>query len=87
MDTKTGENQGGPFRLGGLRDIYASPVAAADRIYVTDRKGATLVISRDETPRVLSLNRLNDSFSPSAALVGSEIFLRGEQYLYCIAED
>lgn len=87
VDTKTGEDQGGPFRLNGLRDIYASPVAAADRIYVTDRKGATLVISRDETPRVLSLNRLNDSFSASAALVGSEIFLRGEKYLYCIAED
>ena len=87
VDTKTGEDQGGPFRLGGLRDIYASPVAAADRIYVTDRKGATLVISRDETPRVLSLNRLNDSFSASAALIGSEIFLRGEKYLYCIAED
>ena len=87
VDTKTGEDQGGPFRLNGLRDIYASPVAADGRIYVTDRKGATLVIGRDETPRVLSLNWLNDSFSASAALVGSEIFLRGEKYLYCIAED
>ena len=25
VDTKTGEDQGGPFRLGGLRNIYASP--------------------------------------------------------------
>jgi outer membrane protein assembly factor BamB len=87
VNAKTGEDQGGPFRLGGLRDIYASPVGAADRIYVTDRNGTTLVISRDETPRVLAQNRLNDSFSASAAIVGGEMFLRGEKYLYCIAED
>lgn len=87
VDTTTGEDQGGPFRLGGLRDIYASPVAAADRIYITDRNGTTLVISHDDIPSVLAQNRLDDSFSASAALVGGEIFLRGEKNLYCIAEE
>lgn len=87
VDTTTGEDQGGPFRLGGLRDIYASPVAAADRIYITDRVGTTLVISHDDNPSVLAQNRLDDSFSASVALVGSEIFLRGEKYLYCITEE
>ncbi len=87
VDTTTGEDKGGPFRLGGLRDIYASPVAAANRIYITDRVGTTLVISHDDNPSVLAQNRLDDSFSASAALVGSEIFLRGEKYLYCIAEE
>ena len=83
---KTGEEKIGPLRLDGFRDIYASPVAAADRVYITDREGKTLVISHDETPRVLALNRLDDSFSASAVLVNSELFLRGEKYLYCIAE-
>ena len=87
VNTKTGEDRGGPFRLGGLRDIYASPVGAADRIYITDRNGTTLVISHDETQRVLAQNRLDDSFSASAAIVDREMFLRGEKYLYCIAED
>jgi len=87
VDTTTGEDQGGPFRLGGLRDIYASPVAAADRIYITDRNGTTLVISHDDNPSVLAQNRLDDSFSASAALVGNEIILRGEKNLYCIAEE
>ena len=30
--------------------------------------------------------QLDDSFSASAAIVGNELFLRGERYLYCIAE-
>lgn len=84
---KTGAEKIGPLRLDGFRDIYASPVAAADRVYITDREGKTLVISHDETPRVLALNRLDDSFSASAVLVDKELFLRGEKYLYCIAEE
>jgi outer membrane protein assembly factor BamB len=87
VNAKTGEEQHGPFRLNGIRNVYASPVGAADRVYITDRDGTTLVISHDEAPRVLALNRLEDSFSASAAVVGSELFLRGQQYLYCIAEE
>ena len=71
-----------------IRDVYASPVGAAGRIYVTSREGVTQVLSHDApTPKMLAVNRLDDSFSASAALVGRELFLRGEQSLYCIAED
>ncbi len=80
----TGEEKLGPFRL-SLRDIYASPVAAAGRIYVTDRRGQTLVITHDE-PEPLALNRLDDSFNASAAVAGDTIFLRGEEHLYALAE-
>lgn len=46
------------------------------------------MISHGEgAPRTLAVNRLDDRFSASAALVGSEMFLRGERYLYCIRED
>ena len=82
---KTGEEPVGPFRLGGIRNVYASP-AAADRVYITDQDSTTLVISHEDTPRVLAVNRLDDSFSASAALVGHELFLRGQGSLYCIAE-
>jgi outer membrane protein assembly factor BamB len=86
-DIRTGKDRGGPFRLYGVGDVYSSPVAAADRIYITDRDGATLVMSHAETPKTLSLNRLDDSFSASAALVGRELLLRGEQHLYSIAAE
>ena len=87
VNAKTGEEQGGPFRLDGIRNVYASPVAAADQVYITDRDGTTLVISHGNIPRVLALNRLNDSFSASAAVVGRQLFLRGQRNLYCIAEE
>jgi len=87
VHAKTGEEPGRPLRLAGMREIYSSPVGAAGRIYITDRDGATVVLSHDgETPRLLALNQLDDSFSASAAMVGNEIFLRGMRYLYCIAQ-
>ncbi len=86
VNAKTGEEQHGPFRLDGILDVYASPVGAANRVYVTDRNGTTLVISHEASPRVLSRNRLNDRFSASAAAVGEDLYLRGQRNLYCIAE-
>ena len=71
----------------GLGTGVPSPVGAAGRLYVTDRDGTTLVISSESEPRVLGLNVLDDSFSASAAIVGRELFLRGEKSLYCIAEE
>ena len=86
VNAKTGDEPSGPFRLGSVFNIYSSPVAAAGRIYVTDRNGKTLVISNDPEPKSLTLNKLDDRFSASAALVGDAIFLRGEKFLYCIGE-
>jgi len=84
---KTGEEPTGPFRLPGMDDIYASPVAADGRIYITDRSGVTLVMTSDEQPQSVAFNRLDDSFSASPVLVGSEIILRGQRFLYCIADE
>jgi outer membrane protein assembly factor BamB len=87
VKASTGENRPGPMRLTGIGDIYASPVAAGNRVYITDLSGATIVLSDEDDPRVLALNRLNDSFSASAAIAGGELYLRGEKHLYCIAVD
>ena len=87
VDAKTGEDEPGSVRLTGIGNIYASPVAAADRVYITDLDGATIVLNHKAFPRVLSLNKLDDEFSASAAVAGREIFLRGVKHLYCIAKD
>jgi hypothetical protein len=87
VDAKSGKDAPGAFRLDGVGDIYASPVAAANRVYVTDLEGTTMVLSHTNPPRVLALNRLNDSVAASAAIAGRELFLRGEKYLYCIAKE
>jgi outer membrane protein assembly factor BamB len=86
VDARTGRDRPGAFRLSGLGNVYASPVAAAGRVYITDRAGATLVLADGDRPEVLALNRLDDRFSASAALAGRELYLRGERRLYCLAE-
>jgi outer membrane protein assembly factor BamB len=87
MEPTTGKFRGEPLRLDGIRDfIFASPVAAARRIYITARDGTTVVLRHDRDNAPLAVNRLDDVFSASAALADKELFLRGERFLYCLAE-
>lgn len=69
--------------LGG---VYASPVAADGRVYLIGRSGMVVVMQDGEPFEVLATNQLDDRFDASAAIIGNELFLRGQRYLYCIAE-
>jgi hypothetical protein len=67
--------------------VYSSPVGAAGRIYVTSRDGVTQVMSHgDQVPKMLATNRLDETISASAAIAGKELYVRGEKFLYCIAD-
>ncbi len=85
VEARTGAEPQKAVRLEGADDVYASPVAAAGRIYVTDRSGLTVVLRHGPEPEILARNVLDDSFSASAALAGREFFLRGARFLYCLA--
>jgi outer membrane protein assembly factor BamB len=74
-------------RLGGLRTLYASPVEADGRIYLTDREGTTMVLQRGDEVKTLSVNRLDESIDASPAIVGKQLFLRGAKHLYCIEDE
>lgn len=87
VSARTGEDRPGALRLNGLYSVFASPIAAAGRVYVTDRDGSTLVISHSDRPEALALNRLDDSFTASPAAAGQELFLRGARHLYSIAAE
>ena len=87
VSAKSGETLFGRQRLPGIGNVYASLVGAADRVYIVDRNGTTAVIKRGAPFKLLARNRLEDSFSASPAIVGKELYLRGERNLYCIAED
>src|SRR5205085_1433276 len=58
LDIKTGKPILDRERLPGLGDLYASPVAAAGRIYIVDRDGTTLVLKQGDQLEVLATNRL-----------------------------
>jgi hypothetical protein len=86
VDGPTGQNQPGTIRLGDLGNIYASPVAANGYVYVTDLSGTTVVLSHEPNPKIVAVNRLDESISASAAIEGNELFLRGDTHLYCIGK-
>jgi outer membrane protein assembly factor BamB len=86
LDIKTGKPLIDRERLPGISSIYASPVCAAGRIYITGRDGTTLVLKRGDKPEILATNALDDPIDASPAVVGKQLFLRGEKFLYCIEE-
>jgi hypothetical protein len=67
-------------------EVFASPVGADGRIYITSRDGVTTVIKHGPTYEVLAENTLDDGFDASPALVDGEIFMRGYRYLYRVCD-
>jgi outer membrane protein assembly factor BamB len=84
FDGKTGKPHYQLQRLDGLAEVFASPVGAAGRVYITGREGTTLVIRNGGTFEVLAKNVLDDGFDASPALVDGEIYMRGYRHLYSI---
>jgi outer membrane protein assembly factor BamB len=74
-------------RVEGLGNtVYASPLGASRRIYLTGRDGSTVVLKQSDKLEPLATNKLDDKIDASPAAAGKDLFLRGRQYLYCLAE-
>jgi outer membrane protein assembly factor BamB/mono/diheme cytochrome c family protein len=86
FDARTGMPHYQVQRVDGLGEVFASPVAAAGRVYLTGRDGTTIVVRHGTTYEALARNSLDDGFDASPALVDGEILMRGYRYLYSIAE-
>ena len=84
-DTKTGHLYYAEQKLDGIRSIYASLVGAADRLYITGRRGVFNVIKHGPSFEVIAKNKLDDNFDASPVIVGNKLYLRGWKSLYCIA--
>ena len=69
-------------RIGG--NFAASPVAAAGRIYFSNKEGRTIVIEAGRQFRALATNQLADGFNASPAIAGHELYLRSQTHLYRI---
>ena len=85
LNARTGETLLDAVRLPDLREVYASPVGAADRVYIVGRDGTTVVLKNRAELEVLAVNRLDDPIDASPAAAGKELFLRSKGRLYCIS--
>jgi len=86
LDARTGELQFAE-RLAELKTVYASPVAAAGRIYLFSREGAALVLRHGGELEVLASNSLEDTIDATPALAGRDLYVRGRHFLYALREE
>jgi len=67
--------------------MYASPVGVAGRVYFAGRNGVTYVLDNtDDELKTLAVNKLDDGFDCSPAVVGDTLYLKGKKSLYCITQ-
>jgi outer membrane protein assembly factor BamB len=84
FDARSGKPHYQTQRIAAVPNVFASPVAAAGKIFIVGREGTTVVIKPGPTLQVIAANKLDDHFDASPALVEREIYLRGVKYLYSI---
>jgi outer membrane protein assembly factor BamB len=84
LDAKTGKPVIDRERLPGATSFYGSPVSAGGRVYFVDRQGTGLVLKPGDRLEVLATNKLGDNVDASPAVVGKQLFVRGEKFLWCI---
>ena len=85
VDAKTGKDVKKARVRGGF---YASIVIAGDKIIAQSRFDGCYVLKADETLKQLAHNTLKDDsdFSASPAPAGKQLFIRSDDFLYCIEE-
>lgn len=86
FDAQSGQPLIDAEKVEALQSVYASPVGASGRVYLIGRNGAAVVIKNSGKLEVLATNMLDERFDASPAIAGKELFLRGREFIYCLAE-
>ncbi|MFT5492261.1 MAG: outer membrane protein assembly factor BamB, partial [Limisphaerales bacterium] len=73
-------------RISGVSSTYASPIAAGGHVYLTGRRGTTVVIKDSAQLKIVASNSVGETVDATPAPVDNELFIRGERHLFCIAE-
>lgn len=86
FDALTGEVYYEREKLEGMKQIYASPIGVADRVYVAGRKGVTTVVQHSKKFKILATNTLDEGCDGSPVVIGDRLYLKGSEHLYCIGK-
>lgn len=83
VDARTGKPYFAQERLGAIGSYYASPVAAAGRIYLASLPGKfTVVKAGGEKPEILHQADFKERIFATPALVGDRVYLRTANHLW-----
>ena len=67
-----------------LGKFTASPVAGDEKVFVTNELGTTYVLESGPEFRLVATNRLGEPCLASPAIASPNLFIRTQEYLYCI---
>ena len=87
LEAATGKPLWETARVEGVNATYASPIAAAGRVYLTDRHGAVVVIADAPALEILATNMVGEGVDATPAAAGDALFVRGERHLFCFSEE
>ncbi|MCO8125569.1 PQQ-binding-like beta-propeller repeat protein [Stieleria sp. TO1_6] len=86
VDAKTGEFHYQTQRLPNISNTYASPMSVAGHVYLTGRSGTTVVIKESDQLQIVAVNSVGETVDATPAPAGNELFIRGQEHLFCIAQ-
>src|SRR5262245_5286618 len=85
LDATTGKPYYSQVRLPKPTNIKSSPVGANGKLYISTEDGDVVVLKMGETFEVLATNTLDGQFFiATPAIADGEIFLRGQNTLFCV---
>ncbi len=67
--------------------FYSSPVIADNKLYVFDTSGTAYIFEPGDEPNLIATNELGDFVFATPAFAGNKIYVRSDDYLYCIGEN
>jgi outer membrane protein assembly factor BamB len=83
VDAKTGKPYYAASRVPGIKETYASPIAAGGHIYLTARDGTIVVIEDSDKLKIVATNSVNEGVDATPAPVDNQLIVRGAKTLYC----
>ncbi len=66
--------------------FYSSPILVNDNIYAVDMQGVTHIVKSDSVYNLVSEAKLGESTFCTPAFVGNKIYMRGDEFLYCVGQ-
>ena len=73
-------------RLDAEGEYFASPVAAAGKIYFTSNRGVISVVASGPTLQVLARNNLAEEIMATPAIVDNKLYLRSKEHLWAFGD-
>ncbi|MBM3814809.1 MAG: PQQ-like beta-propeller repeat protein [Acidimicrobiia bacterium] len=84
LDARTGHVLKQARLTGALDDYYASPVAAAGKLYIATEQGKLLVLRAAADWEILAINQFDSAIYATPAISGGRLFVRTGTALYAI---